>query len=74
MVKTIGNPLTWLVQGAGAAGVHAVHVAEDIGGIETATPVVRRIGFADLREALRLGLADFADSAAMSSRCASSIR
>jgi uncharacterized membrane protein len=60
MVKTIGNPLTWLLRGAGAAGVHAVHVAEDIGGVDPATPVVRRIGFGDLREALRLGLADFA--------------
>jgi uncharacterized membrane protein len=60
MVKTIGNPLTWLVQGAEAAGGHAVLVAEDIGGTDHAQPKVQTIGVADIRAALRDGAQDFA--------------
>lgn len=59
MVKTIGNPLTWVVQGAGAAGAHAGGLARDIGGTEQATPVVQRLFLEDIRDALREGLADF---------------
>jgi uncharacterized membrane protein len=60
MVRTIGNPLTWVCQGAGAVGHHAVLAAGDIGGTEAAVPQVQKIGLADLRAALRAGLADFA--------------
>lgn len=60
MVKTIGNPLTWVAQGAGAVGAHAVLAAEDIGGTELLQPKVQRIGMNDIRAALRDGLADFA--------------
>jgi uncharacterized membrane protein len=59
MVKTIGNPLTWLAQGAGAVGAHAGAAARDVGGTERATPVVRTIGLSDLRAALKAGFEDF---------------
>lgn len=59
MVKTIGNPLTWLAQGAGAVGAHAGAAARDVGGTELATPVVRTIGINDLRAALKAGFDDF---------------
>lgn len=59
MVKTIGNPLTWLAQGAGAVGAHAGVVARDIGGTEYSVPHVRTIGFDDIRAALKAGVDDF---------------
>jgi uncharacterized membrane protein len=60
MVKTIGNPLTWLAQGAGAVGTHAGAAIRDVGGTSHATPAVRRITLADLGAALRSGFEDFA--------------
>jgi uncharacterized membrane protein len=60
MVKTIGNPLTWLAQGANAVGHHAVLAAGDIAGTDLAEPQVQTIGIGDIRAALRDGLADFA--------------
>lgn len=59
MAKTIGNPLTWTAHLFGRAGHEAGAVAREIGGTDTAQPEVRPIGISDLREALRLGLADF---------------
>lgn len=60
MVKTIGNPLTWGARKIADAGHDAGTVAQRVVGEHLAPPEVRSIGMADLREALRLGLADFA--------------
>lgn len=60
MVKTIGNPLTWTARGlAGAAG-HVTEAVEQIGGDEAATPTILPMTLQDIRDALRLGYADFA--------------
>ncbi len=59
MVKTIGNPLTWGARTASAAGSHMVHVGENVAGAD-AEPQVRSITIADLKTALRKGVADFA--------------
>ena len=34
MVNTIGNPLTWGVRRAAAAGTHLVHVGENVAGAD----------------------------------------
>lgn len=60
MTNTIGNPLSWGARMLGAAGHDISEVARELGGHADARPVVREIGVADLRAALRLGLADFA--------------
>ena len=63
MTTTIGNPLSWGVDAARAAGHHLGAAAEEIGGHEAgprAVPRARRIGVADLRAALRAGVEDFA--------------
>ncbi len=60
MVKTIGNPLSWLASSAGAAGVHALHAAEDLSRHDDAVPKVERIDLRDLRAALADGIRDFA--------------
>ncbi len=59
MVNTIGNPLTWGVRRAAAAGTHLVHVGENVAGAD-AEPQVRRITVDDLKTSLRKGVADFA--------------
>ncbi len=59
MVKTIGNPLSWGTAILGGAGHDIGEVARELGGTDAAPPEVRRIGTADLRAALRLGLDDF---------------
>lgn len=61
MPQTIGNPLSWSVDHAKAVGQHLGSVATHVGH-ETDSltlPQVRRIGLADLREALRSGFDDF---------------
>lgn len=59
MTQTIGNPLSWGAQALGLAGHDIAEVAQEIRGRTAAEPVIRRIDIEDLREALRLGLADF---------------
>ena len=63
MTDTIGNPLSWSADAVSAVGKHlgeaAVHVGHgEIAGQEM--PRVRHIAVRDLREVLRLGVADFA--------------
>ena len=63
MTQTIGNPLSWGVDAARAAGHHLGAVTDRITSEDAALdhmPEVRRIDYADLREALRRGLDDFA--------------
>lgn len=63
MTTTIGNPLSWSVDAARAAGHHLGAAAEEIGSHENGAapmPRARRIAIADLRAALRAGAEDFA--------------
>jgi uncharacterized membrane protein len=60
MAKTIGNPLSWSVDAASAAGGYVGSVAGELGGEDTAPPVVRRITIDDLKASLRAGFEDFA--------------
>jgi uncharacterized membrane protein len=63
MTTTIGNPLSWGVDAARAAGHRLGVAADEIGSHDTEAshaPRVRRIGIADLRAALRAGVEDFA--------------
>ncbi len=65
MTTTIGNPLSWSVDAAKAAGEHLGAVAGTIGGEkaeEYVLPEVRRIEISDLRTCLRKGVEDFAES------------
>lgn len=60
MTETIGNPLSWSVGAARDAGRHIEAVAGALGSHDmAAAPQVRRIDYADLREALRRGWEDF---------------
>lgn len=59
MVKTIGNPGTWLLGGLGGTARHASETMDRIAGDETGDPVVQRISTDDLRHALRKGVEDF---------------
>jgi len=63
MVKTIGNPLTWIMQGVSgtgrAVGTATGAIGGAIGGAPAAPPRTRAIGMADIRAALGRGLADF---------------
>ena len=62
MPKTIGNPISWAVSSVGSAFGHAALVAEDIGTHDAATmPEIRQISVADLRAALRRGVADMGE-------------
>ncbi|MEQ9261029.1 MAG: DUF2189 domain-containing protein [Roseovarius sp.] len=59
MVKTIGNPLTWLAQGISGTS-HAVGDAtEALGGALTAPPRTNPITTDDISAALKKGIADF---------------
>ncbi len=61
MVKTIGNPLSWLAGTASTAGSHLASVGGELAGTENvAMPVVRRITYGDLGASLRRGIDDFA--------------
>ena len=60
MTKTIGNPLSWSVDAASAAGGYVGSVAGELGGDDDAQPVVRRITVDDLKASLRAGFEDFA--------------
>lgn len=60
MAETIGNPLSWSVDAVRGTRRHLGSAADSVVG-ETAAPTqVRRIGYEDLRIALRKGLDDFA--------------
>lgn len=63
MTTTIGNPLSWSVNTARAAGHVLGETAEEIGSHDTEAshaPRARRIDVSDLRAALRAGAEDFA--------------
>ncbi|MFO1105253.1 MAG: DUF2189 domain-containing protein [Amaricoccus sp.] len=61
MTTTIGNPLSWSVDAAKAAGQHLGSVAGHIGSEDLDhLPQVRRIEISDLRTILRQGMNDFA--------------
>lgn len=60
MTHTIGNPLSWGARLLSTAGHDVGAVARRIGGEVAAAPGIRVIGMADIRAALKLGLADFA--------------
>lgn len=59
MVKTIGNPLTWAADAVFGTGRTVGAVAEAMASEETVPPPTRKIGTADIREALRKGVEDF---------------
>lgn len=59
MVKTIGNPLTWLAQGASGTGRAMGSAAEALGSELTEIPETNILTTADIRAALRAGFADF---------------
>ena len=61
MTATIRNPGSWSVDQIGAMGRHVGAYTASVGSDETAElPQVRRLGFEDLRLALRRGMEDFA--------------
>lgn len=59
MTRTIGNPLSWGARLVSSAGQDVGAAARRIGGEVAAEPEIRKIGMADIRAALTLGLADF---------------
>ncbi|MFD3191194.1 DUF2189 domain-containing protein [Sedimentitalea sp. HM32M-2] len=59
MVKTIGNPISWIAQLFGR-GSHSIGSgAGELSGVDTAPIVLRNITLADLRAALAKGYEDF---------------
>ncbi len=59
-IKTIGNPVSWLLQVFGDASDYAKEAAHEIGGDTFGHPTVKQIGIKDIRIALRKGAEDFA--------------
>ena len=59
MVKTIGNPLTWTARGLAGAAEHVTHSVQRIGGEKKLVPEILPMTTQDIRDALRLGYADF---------------
>jgi uncharacterized membrane protein len=64
MPSTIGNPLSWSVDTARSTSRHLGAIAARVSGTSAAGPLpdVRTLTTEDLREALRRGLDDFAES------------
>jgi uncharacterized membrane protein len=64
MPSTIGNPLSWSVDRARSTSAHLGAVAARVNGNDAtgSLPDIRTITTHDLREALRLGVEDFAES------------
>lgn len=60
MVKTIGNPLTWVAQGMQDTGKAVSEAADAMTSELTEPPETRKITTADIRTALHKGVADFA--------------
>ncbi len=58
MSDTIGNPLSWAAQAVGSGFGYLREVGEDARLREAVPPAVQRLTTADLRQALRKGLAD----------------
>ena len=62
MPKTIGNPLSWAASSVGAAFGYAASVTDTMDTPDLAAlPEVRTLTVADLRQALRKGMADMAE-------------
>ncbi|MCX7888434.1 MAG: DUF2189 domain-containing protein [Rhodobacteraceae bacterium] len=59
MTETIGNPLSWGAQFFGRAGEAAQAAHDGLAGAAAEPPAIRAIGTADIRAALRDGMADF---------------
>jgi uncharacterized membrane protein len=59
MVKTIGNPFTWIAGAIAGTGRGVGAVAESLGSEVTEPPRTRHITRADVRAALKRGYADF---------------
>lgn len=59
-VKTIGNPLSWVMHAVGDASHYAKDAAHEIGGDADANATVRQLTIEDLQIALRKGAEDFA--------------
>ena len=59
MVKTIGNPLSWTVDAVGGSSRYIASATMEIGGRESAPPVIGRLRTEDIAIALRKGVADF---------------
>ena len=61
MAKTIGNPLSWLLQGAETTGQHFGKTVGEMGSSDvTELPQARRLSMDDLIHSLAAGLKDFA--------------
>lgn len=61
MAQTIGNPLSWIAQHLRQTTHHVSQSAAQIGSEDVeATPQVRALIYADLRDALKAGMEDFA--------------
>ncbi|KIC11963.1 cytochrome C oxidase subunit I [Leisingera sp. ANG-M1] len=61
MAKTIGNPLSWLLQGAETTGEHIGHTVEEMGGAGVKEiPEARTLTMDDIIHSLAAGLEDFA--------------
>ena len=61
MAKTIGNPLSWLLQGAETTGQHFGKTVGEMGSSDvTELPQARRLSMDDLIHSLAAGLEDFA--------------
>lgn len=61
MAKTIGNPLSWLLQGAESTGHHMSRTVEEIGSTGAgAPPKIRKLTSEDIVQSLASGLEDFA--------------
>ncbi|MBC9245150.1 DUF2189 domain-containing protein [Paracoccus sp. 11-3] len=58
--ETIGNPLSWGAQRLAGAGRGLGAAVEGVASHDMARPRINRIGMADIRTALRLGIEDFA--------------
>jgi len=59
MVKTIGNPGSWVAGWFVQTAEHVTESVEALGGEHTADPVIRKITVDDLKMALRKGVEDF---------------
>ncbi len=59
MVKTIGNPLSWMAHAFGRSSRHIGDGAAELGGAETGPIEIRDLQISDLGLALRKGVDDF---------------
>ncbi|MFW8635384.1 DUF2189 domain-containing protein [Cribrihabitans pelagius] len=61
MAKTIGNPLSWLLQSAGITREHLGQTVDQMGSSKVSEmPVARKLDMEDILHALAAGLEDFA--------------